>query len=96
MSWNYRVVKGKCDDGEEYFGIHEIYYNDDGSIRLVSEDQQPVAAETLEDVKSVLQMMLDCLSKDVLIEGEIVFVDPDSAEPPLLTDSAVAALERTK
>jgi hypothetical protein len=77
MSWNYRVVKGTTEDGGEYFGIHEIYYNDDGGIRSMSEGPEPVAGETLEAVKSVLQKMTDCLSKDVLVEGDIIFVDPE-------------------
>jgi hypothetical protein len=77
MSWNYRIVKGKTEDGDEYFGVHEVYYNRDGSIKLMTESPVEVASDTLEGVKSVLQMMSDCLSKDVLVDGEIVFTDAD-------------------
>jgi len=31
MSWNYRVIKQE-DGDESHYGIHEVYYNDDGSL----------------------------------------------------------------
>jgi hypothetical protein len=76
MSWNYRVVKGKSEDGdEEYFGIHEVYYNKDGSIRLMTESPVAAISETAEGLRDVLNRMAACFSKDVLVEGEIVFTE---------------------
>jgi hypothetical protein len=77
MSWNYRVVKSKDDDGEEYFAIHEVYYNKDGSIKLMTEEPVSVGSDTAEGIKWVLQKMVDSLKEEVLVDGEIVFVDAD-------------------
>lgn len=80
MSWNYRVIKQAYDD-EDYFAIHEVYYNEDGSIRVMTESPVPVGGDSVDSLRSSLRMMLDCLDKDVLIDGKIVFVDPEAAQP---------------
>lgn len=38
MSWNYRVVKfvrgeGTPPNGETFYAVHEVYYNEDGTVR---------------------------------------------------------------
>ncbi len=30
--WNHRVIKKIYEDGEEEYGIHEVFYNTDGTI----------------------------------------------------------------
>jgi hypothetical protein len=77
MSWNYRVVKITEDD-DDYFAIHEVYYNEDGSIRVMTESPVPVGGESVDSLRSSLQMMMSCLDKDVLVENEIKFIDPDA------------------
>jgi len=38
MSWNYRVIKTL--EGTEFvFGVHEVYYHEDGSLSSYTEDQ---------------------------------------------------------
>jgi hypothetical protein len=42
MTWNYRLMKisHTLPDGssEDEFGIHEVYYGEDGSVRSYTED----------------------------------------------------------
>ena len=37
MSWNYRVIK-RVIGGEDAYGIHEVYYAADGTIRAWTEN----------------------------------------------------------
>jgi hypothetical protein len=45
----------------------------------MTESPVPVGGNSIDSLRWSLQQMIDCLSKDTLIEGEIVFVDPDAA-----------------
>jgi hypothetical protein len=33
VSWNYRVLKMADSDGTEMWAVHEVYYNEDGTIK---------------------------------------------------------------
>lgn len=76
MYWNHRLIK-RIDDGYEQYGIYEVYYNDDGSIYAYTEEPIEVCGDTQEDVEEILQWMMNCLEKPVLVYGEIETVDPD-------------------
>lgn len=57
MTWNYRVVH----TGDEY-GIHEVYYDPTGwTVEPV-----PVVADSVEDLRDVLNRMLAALDKPVI------------------------------
>jgi len=70
--WNHRVIKRRVGNSES-FGIHEVFYNDDGSINGCTIDPVAVDCDTPEDLRDTLVMMLRCLDKPVLIDGEIKF-----------------------
>ena len=55
--WNYRIIK----DGETY-GLYEVFYNDDGEIAAHSETPE-VVGESVEDIKSSLELMLKDVKK---------------------------------
>jgi hypothetical protein len=54
--WNYRILKHKDKTGT-WFGLHEVYYNKDGSINSYTQDEI-VYGDTAQEVLSVLRQML--------------------------------------
>ena len=78
MSWNYRVIKHLATDpentsDEEYFGMYEVYYNEDGSIMGRTEDAI-VIGDTFEELEEVLEMMKkDLTSEGVIFTSAVMF-----------------------
>lgn len=69
MTWNYRVVKKSntgYDNLDEYYGIHEVYYDDDGKPEMVTVDPVGAAGDTLEELKHDLAYMIAALDMPVL------------------------------
>lgn len=61
MSWNYRVV---LRDAE--FAIHEVFYEEDGSINGMTVDPVYPRAESLEGLREELERYSTALDKPVL------------------------------
>ena len=84
--WNYRVVEkgvtGKVDCSEmDYditiYEIHEVYYDEDGSITMWSAESIAGYGESdWRDLKADLEYMLEACSKPILKESDL----PDSGE----------------
>ena len=65
MSWNHRVMKSK--DGEDdYYQIHEVYYNNKGEPDSWTKNGVMVGAESVEGLRWVLEKMLESLDKEIL------------------------------
>lgn len=66
MSWNFRVIKHKTAPTgntaldrvtpKEWYGLHEVYYNDKGEIDGWIEEPE-VTGETLEDLRGTIDLM---------------------------------------
>lgn len=67
MNWNYRVIKDK-----ENYTIHEVYYNEDGSIWAYGYNQAVLTENNPEELKKSLESMLDSFQKEILIKDDIV------------------------
>lgn len=76
MSWNYRVIK-TTHGGEDFFSIHEAYYNRFGKISAISRDAMEPHGATLEELGRDLSKMSQALHLPVLVKNEIKFVKPD-------------------
>ena len=50
MSWSYRIVKKKIGDATSY-GIHEVFYDDDGKPSMCDEDPITMDAESADDLE---------------------------------------------
>ena len=72
MSWNYRVCKRNY-LSDEYFTIHEVYYNDDGSIWAVTEEAVAAFGDSPKEIKDCLKKMQEALKKDVIDLDTLVF-----------------------
>ena len=66
MRWNHRVMRIVHNDDAPIYGIHEVYYHDDGTPRAYSSEPVDVSADDIEGLKWTLEMMLAALSKPVL------------------------------
>ena len=62
MSWNYRVIKHRAPNGEEYYGLHEVYYDQHGKIKLWCERPED-AGETLDELISSLRLQLEAAER---------------------------------
>lgn len=62
MSWNYRVMKYKAGG----VGVHEVYYDEDGTPHLWSGEPASVHGGSVDDLRFMLEKMLEGLSKPVL------------------------------
>ena len=66
-NWNYRIIE-YIDGG---YGVHEVYYNEDGKPDGYTECAVTFGGEGLEEVVASLQLALkDITEKEVLKEGE--------------------------
>jgi len=83
--WNHRVLKQTLPDGTEWYTVREVYYNDDGSIFAYTERPVEIAGESLAELRQEIELILACLDKEMLIEGEVEFVDDKNEQD----DSAV-------
>jgi hypothetical protein len=66
--WNYRIIR-KSDsfvEGGEMFGIHEVYYHDDGTPRTCTVDPVEPVGETRDELKDVFGMFRLAFDKPVL------------------------------
>ncbi len=65
MSWNHRVMRFS-NDSEEWFGVHEVYYHEDGRLRGYTTEAVNVMGETVEELRAILERMLASLNKPIL------------------------------
>lgn len=66
MGWNYRVLRHKHED-EEWFAIHEVYYNDKGEPDSCTVDPVDVRSrEGVEGIRAILDMMHKAIGQPVL------------------------------
>jgi hypothetical protein len=65
MTWNYRVLKSK--DGEDdWYQIHEVYYDKENGVNGWAENGATVCGNTLAEIRSSLELMLKSLDKEIL------------------------------
>jgi hypothetical protein len=70
MAWSYRVVKtvtkiplGNIDIS---YGIHEVYYDENGDIVNISESLAHPLSDDLEGLKWSLERMMEACNKPVI------------------------------
>ena len=64
-TWNHRVMRHITKYGA-YYGVHEVYYDSEGKVDGYTIHPVSVAGESVEEIKEYLQMILNCLDKDIL------------------------------
>lgn len=69
MTWNYRIIKKTntgYDNLDEYYGIHECYYDSDGVPEMVTVDPVGPAGDTYEELVHDFANMIAAFGKPVL------------------------------
>ena len=66
MTWNYRIMKRKSEDGYEYYALNEVFYNPDKSLKAYSLTDE-VIGDSPAEIIAILQMMLKDAKKNVPI-----------------------------
>ena len=73
--WNNRIIKHEK-DGTIWYGVHEVFYNKDGSIYAYTEDAITIIGETEEEtIRQAEQILRDIKDTPVLVASEIEFKD---------------------
>jgi len=78
MHWNHRVIRrsrpSAFDDSiDESFGIHEVFYEDNGKIISWTQSPIEVSGDTIEDLREYLEWMRLSLDKAILTERKNMF-----------------------
>jgi hypothetical protein len=61
MSWNYRVMKRG-----ERFAVYAVYYDEGGKIQGWTETAFSPEADSLEELRTTLELMLASLHKEIV------------------------------
>ena len=73
--WDYRVVRTESEDGSnEQYTVQEVYYDDDGKPSALSIDLM-VEGDTITEMRTQLEKMLEALEEPVLDESDIVDIE---------------------
>jgi len=70
--WNNRIVKHEGSTGEVWYSVHEVFYNDNGGIKFYTENPITIFGETVEEVKSQLEMIMKDIEKHEVINASTV------------------------
>lgn len=73
MSWNYRVIKKaeeKNENLESMFGVHEVFYDEDGDVVFWDDEPACVTGESFQAVADEFDMMALAFQKPVLMVVE--------------------------
>lgn len=73
MTWGYRIVKRRGQEGPEAYAIYEVYYNEQGEIEGMTASPAFPAGETPGELRRDLMNMLADSDLPVLEEGKIEF-----------------------
>lgn len=66
MSWNYRIMRHTYPNGENWYALHEVYYDKDGKIEMYSEDAIYPHGKDEEEVRGDLKRMKGACDKPTL------------------------------
>ena len=67
MTWNYRIVEYRDGKG---FGLHEVYYDEDGEPATMTETPVGFVGESAEDVRDSVSMAGRAAGSPILKEPE--------------------------
>ena len=68
--WNYRVVRTEEEQYDSY-QLYEVYYDDDGKIEGMTENAMQPYGESVEELQSDLEYMMEALKQPVLDMKEL-------------------------
>lgn len=80
MTWNYRLVL-RDDLDEDWYEVHEVYYNEKKELILCTENPISLSGESLEDVVENIGMILKDIKKHpILLASDLPDASVDEGE----------------
>lgn len=76
MFWNHRVIEVEDEDGTKCYGIHEVYYDNDGNPMAYTEDAVGIVWEEGDNPLQVIEWMANCLNKPFLKKSDFPEAPP--------------------
>ena len=72
--WDYRVVRQTTEDGADWLGIQEVYYDEETGKPTAHTMDLQIEGDTIAGMRTQLQRMLWCLDKEIVdeIESDVV------------------------
>jgi len=70
--WNYRIVVKTTEDGDHYYGIHEVYYNAAGWPNECSETPCDPFGETKKELQDNVNQMAEAFTMPILHYDDIL------------------------
>lgn len=72
-TWNYRIIHHDTDSQAPWCGLHEVFYNEDGSLQMYAEEAE-IVGDNRDDIVATLKEMLSDIERSPdLIESEANF-----------------------
>lgn len=71
MSWDYRVMKHVThfqDSVETWYGIHEVFYNQDGKIVAWTQEPIDVVGDSYMEILETLERMLNDIETQSVLD----------------------------
>ena len=90
--WNNRIVKHKKDDAV-WYSVHEVFYNDNGGINGYTEDPISIVGETVEEVKSQLEMIMKDIEKHEVIDASTVELEDWGEAIKIIEDEVIKIID---
>ena len=94
--WNYRIIKKEYPEhNENTYQIHEVHYNDDGTIEAWTENPISPFGVTAGELREDIRYQLNAFRKPILKENEKGdSLVPDEEEPEINHGHYFEALDR--
>lgn len=70
MGWNHRILAHDDGDGQFYFQMHEVYYDENGKPDSYTKNAVTIAGENLKAITWSLNKMKEARKKPVLLAGD--------------------------
>ena len=91
--WDYRVVRQTTEDGDEWYSVQEIYYDDETGEPMAHTVDLQIEGDTIAGMRIQLERMLKSLDEPVVdeiqngveddidsIEGRVLSLEMENAE----------------
>lgn len=69
--WNHRVVKESMSNGDDWYTVREVFYNDNDTIHVYMKEAVDISGENIEDLREYCEWILKCFDKPVLNEEDL-------------------------
>jgi hypothetical protein len=75
--WNFRIIFHDADD-YPWYGVHEVYYNQNDTIYAYTKEAMDLTNETEKELREYINMVQRDVNRNtILVESKIVLVDAD-------------------